>query len=157
MNLMKDRDRKRRARANAKIRLEAIVKATGKQAVQDMKERMTKVQAAHTSGCTARDAKLYHCDGCDQKIGHTRFDKNDLYNKAKTGRTANTLVCGYVANSCSTMTKLKLLLFLSISVMGRNDERGGETLSFPSVEHSEWWRAIQDGNTYRRVGVAGRT
>ena len=66
-----------------------------------------------TSGCTARDAKLYHCDGCAKKLGHTRFDRNDLYNKAKTGRIKNTLLCGYIANSCSTMTKLKLITLFS--------------------------------------------
>ena len=58
------------------------------------------------SGCTARDANVYNCDGCQQKIGHMRFDKHELYNVAKTGRSGrNILICGYVANSCSTMTR----------------------------------------------------
>ena len=43
----KQRDRSRRARANSKIRLEAILKAARKQAVQDMRERITKSQTAH--------------------------------------------------------------------------------------------------------------
>ena len=43
----KQRDRSRRSRTNSKIRLEAILKAARKQAVQDMRERITKSQTAH--------------------------------------------------------------------------------------------------------------
>ena len=45
------------------------------------------------------------CSGCRREF----FDRNDLYDKAKTGRSENALLCGYSANSCSTMTKLKLI------------------------------------------------
>ena len=54
-------------------------------------------------GCSARDAKLYHCDGCDQHFGHTRFSKHQLYDKAKTARREDMLLCGNVASDCSVM------------------------------------------------------
>ena len=55
-------------------------------------------------GCTARDANLYDCDGCAQKLGKRRFDLQDwLYKKRKTGRHETSLFCGCGTNSCSTM------------------------------------------------------
>ena len=45
------------------------------------------------------------CSGCRREF----FDRNDLYDKAKPGRGENALLCGYSANSCSTMTTLKLV------------------------------------------------
>ena len=44
---MKERDRKTTARANAKNQLEAKLKATAKRATQGMKDRLTKLKAAH--------------------------------------------------------------------------------------------------------------
>ena len=55
-------------------------------------------------GCTARDANLYACGGCAQKLGKTRFDQQDWLNKRrKTGRHKTSLFCGCGTNSCSTM------------------------------------------------------
>ena len=54
------------------------------------------------------------CSGCRR----TFFDGNQLYGTAKTGRIENALLCGYITNSCSTMTKLKPITFFSISAMG---------------------------------------
>ena len=56
-------------------------------------------------GYTARDTNLYECASCAQKLGKTHFDWQDLYNKRKTGRRENKLVCGCGTNSCSTMTR----------------------------------------------------
>ena len=58
-----------------------------------------------TKGYTARDTNLYDCAECAQKLGNARFDSQDLYNKRKTGRHKNVLICGCDANSCSTMTR----------------------------------------------------
>ena len=44
-------------------------------------------------GCSARDVNLYHCESCDLYLGHARFDKHSLYNKAKSGRRQAGLVC----------------------------------------------------------------
>ena len=52
--------------------------------------------------------KNHVCSGCRREF----FDRNDLYDKAKTGRSQNASLCGYSANSCSTMTTLKLIIFL---------------------------------------------
>ena len=60
-------------------------------------------------GCTARDANLYDFARCAQKLGNTRFDRHDLYNRGRTDRRENLLFCGCGANSCSTMTTLKLV------------------------------------------------
>ena len=67
----------------------------------------------------------------------TFFDRNHLYGTAKTGRIENALLCGYITNSCSTMTKLKPITLLSISAMGSTDQRGVEPLSLPPVEYSD--------------------
>ena len=44
-------------------------------------------------GCSTKDVKLYHCVGCDQHLGHARFDKHSLYNKEHTKRSEAELVC----------------------------------------------------------------
>ena len=44
-------------------------------------------------GCSAKDVKLYHCDGCDRDLGHARFEKDSLYDKARTGRSQAGLMC----------------------------------------------------------------
>ena len=64
------------------------------------------------------------CSGCRREF----FDRNDLYAKAKTGRSKNALLCGYSANSCSTMTKLKLItifLFQRWGEMIKEEPRPG--------------------------------
>ena len=77
--------------------------------------------------------KSHVCSGCRR----TFFDGNHLYGTAKTGRIENALLCGYITNSCSTMTKLKPITLLSISAMGSTDQRGVEPLSLPPVEYSD--------------------
>ena len=57
------------------------------------------------NGCTARDANLYECAECAQKLGNARFDTQNLRNRRRPGRRKHKLVCGCGTNSCSTMTR----------------------------------------------------
>ena len=53
--------------------------------------------------------KNHVCSGCRREF----FNRNDLHDTAKTGRSKNALLCGYSANSCLTMTKLEqITIFL---------------------------------------------
>ena len=64
------------------------------------------------------------CSGCRREF----FDRNDLYDKATPGRGQNALLCGYSANSCSTMTTLKLVtifLFQRWGEMIKEEPRPG--------------------------------
>ena len=63
-------------------------------------------------GCTPRDANLYDCQECAQKLGSTRFDTQDLRNRGRPERHKEVLICGCDTNSCSTMTTLKLVTLL---------------------------------------------
>ena len=54
------------------------------------------------------------CSGCRREF----FDRNDLYGKTKPGRGENALLCGYSANSCSTMTTLKLVTIFLLQRWG---------------------------------------
>ena len=62
-----------------------------KHRAQKKKERVCRV--CIDKGCSAKDVKLYHCDGCGLDLGHVRFEKNNLYNKARTGRRHAELLC----------------------------------------------------------------
>ena len=64
------------------------------------------------------------CSGCRRKF----FDRHDLYDKATPDRSQNALLCGYSANSCSTMTKFKVvtsLLFQRWGEMIKEEPRPG--------------------------------
>ena len=59
-------------------------------------------------------ANNHVCSGCRRNF----FDPNDLYAKLKPRGSENALLCDYITNSCSIMTKLKLITISPISAMG---------------------------------------
>lgn len=62
------------------------------------------------------------CSGCRRHF----FDPNDLHAKLKPRGSENALLCGYISNSCSTMTELKLIsifLFRRLGEMMKKEPR----------------------------------
>ena len=62
------------------------------------------------------------CSGCRRHF----FDPNDLHVKLKSRGSEHALLCGYISNSCSTMTELKLItifLFRRLGEMMKKDPR----------------------------------
>ena len=62
------------------------------------------------------------CSGCRRHF----FDPNDLHAKLKPRGSENALLCGYISNSCSTITELKLItifLFRRLGEMMKKDPR----------------------------------
>ena len=62
------------------------------------------------------------CGGCRRHF----FNPNDLYAKLQPRGSENALLCGYISNSCSTMTELKLItifLFRRLGEMMKKEPR----------------------------------
>ena len=54
------------------------------------------------------------CGGCRRHF----FNPNDLYAKLQPRGSENALLCGYISNSCSTMTELQLITILLLQRLG---------------------------------------
>ena len=54
------------------------------------------------------------CGGCRRHF----FNPNDLYAKLQPRGSENALLCGYISNSCSTMTELQLITILLLHRWG---------------------------------------